>query len=90
MDTQGPMTISIPPHLAAQMQQAVAAGYFESADEIIAQAMANWAFLYAFEQKNDTLRAEIAAGCDDLAQGRVSDFDPKKFKAEARKKFLSE
>jgi Arc/MetJ-type ribon-helix-helix transcriptional regulator len=88
MDNQNPMTVSIPPYLAAQMQQAVADGYCESVDEIVTQSIADRMFLYQCERTGDAeLRAKIAEGEADIAAGRVVPFELSTFLSEVRKKF---
>ena len=68
------MTISLAPELEGFINQKVASGLYNSASEVIREALRLLQEQDALQRmRNEELRREIQKGLDDLAQGRVRD-----------------
>lgn len=63
------MTVTLTPEQERIVNAQLATGQFASRDEVIQAA------LLQFEQQYANLKADIAAGMDDIAHGRVAPLD---------------
>ncbi len=76
------MNVSLTPTLEELVQQKVATGLYNSASEVIREALR---LLEERDQLREmrlgTLRKEIAVGLDQLAQDRVSEYDDRSLNA---------
>jgi antitoxin ParD1/3/4 len=80
------MTITMPTDLAAVIKAAVDGGDYASTSEVVREALREWKLRRAVQsQELAALKADIDKGLDDIAAGRVTDFDPKKIIARGRK-----
>lgn len=71
------LTITLPAPLAADIKNAIEGGEYASASEVIREALRDWRTKRALQlQELAALKADIAKGLDDVAAGRVHDFDP--------------
>jgi len=76
MNTMERITITLTPEMAQAVRGAVEAGEYASTSEIIREALRDWRHKRALqEQEFADLRAKIQEGLDDIAAGRVHDFD---------------
>jgi antitoxin ParD1/3/4 len=66
------MSISLSPELERQITERVASGEYDSADEVVRQAMQLLSQRDEQEASNLVLRAKIQEGIDDLENGRHS------------------
>ena len=79
MNTMERITITLTPEMAQAVRDAVEAGEYASSSEIIREALRDWRHKRALqEQELADLRAKIQEGLDDIAAGRVHDFDPER------------
>ena len=76
MNTMERITITLTPEMAQAVRGAVEAGEYASSSEIIREALRDWRHKRALqEQELADLRTKIQEGLDDIAAGRVHDFD---------------
>ena len=76
MNTMERITITLTPEMAQAVRGAVEAGEYASTSEIIREALRDWRHKRALqEQEFADLRAKVQEGLDDIAAGRVHDFD---------------
>ena len=81
------LTVTLTVELAAAVRAAVKAGEYASASEILREALRDWQHKRRLRQQElDRLRADIAVALDDLAAGRVRDFDAERIIAKGRKR----
>ena len=86
MPNHGRLTITLPTELAGLVRNAVADGDYASASEVIREAIRDWKLKRALQlQELTVLKADIAAGLADVAEGRIQNFDPEKLIARGRK-----
>lgn len=70
------LTISLTDEIATMIREAVEAGDYASADDVVRSALQDWTTRRARSHQADvTLEADIAIGLADVAAGRVMDFD---------------
>lgn len=70
------ITVTITAEMARVVKSAVSAGDYATSSEIIREALRDWRHKRTLRAQQLTeLRADIAEGLDDIAAGRVSDFD---------------
>ena len=70
------MNVSISPQLEEWIQEKVQSGYYQTASEVIREALRLLREKEQFREiKIEELRKRIAAGIDDLENGRFRDFD---------------
>ena len=70
------MNVSISPQLEEWIQEKVQSGYYQTASEVIREALRLLREKEQFREiKIEELRKRIAAGIDDLENGRFTDFD---------------
>ena len=68
------MSISLAPELEGFINQKIASGLYNSANEVIREALRLLQEQDALQRmRNDELRREVQKGLDDIAQGRVRD-----------------
>jgi antitoxin ParD1/3/4 len=76
MNTMERITITLTPEMAQAVRGAVEAGEYASSSEIIREALRDWRHKRALQERElADLRAKVQEGLDDVAAGRVSDFD---------------
>ncbi len=70
------LTITLPSDMADLVRSAVATGDYASASEVVREALRDWATKRASQlQELAALRADIASGLADMAEGRVRELD---------------
>ena len=70
------ITVTVTAEMARAVKSAVAGGDYATSSEIIREALRDWRHKRTLRaQQLAELRADIAEGLDDIAAGRVSDFD---------------
>jgi antitoxin ParD1/3/4 len=70
------ITITLTAEMARAVRGAVEAGEYASSSEIIREALRDWRHKRALQERElADLRAKVQEGLDDIAPGRVSDFD---------------
>ncbi len=70
------ITVTVTAEMARDVRGAVNAGDYASSSEIIREALRDWRHKRTLRaQQLAELRADIAEGLDDIAAGRVRDFD---------------
>jgi antitoxin ParD1/3/4 len=70
------LTITLPSEMATIVKNAVEGGDYASSSEVVREALRDWKHKRALQLKELTsLKAYINKGLDDLAEGRVKDFD---------------
>jgi antitoxin ParD1/3/4 len=79
------MNVSLPPELEARVRQRVESGMYDSASEVIREALR---LFEAYEQvktaKLDSLRQDIAKGLNDVKNGRAKEVDFESLKQQGR------
>jgi antitoxin ParD1/3/4 len=79
------MNVSLTHQLESYVQQKVATGMYNSASEVIREALRLMAEKDAEQSlKLATLRADIQQGLDSVAAGQAGVFDPEQIKVRAR------
>jgi antitoxin ParD1/3/4 len=79
------MTITLPPDMAGAVKGAVETGDYASASEVIREALRDWKIKRALQlQELEALRSDIDKGLNDVAEGRLTDFDKEKIIARGR------
>ena len=69
------ITVTMPTDMAAEIKGAVDSGY-ASTSEVVREALRDWRTKRAVQlQELTALKADIDQGLEDLAAGRVQDFD---------------
>ena len=80
-------TVTLTEELAEAVRAAVRSGDYASATEVVREALRDWQYKRGLRQQElDRLRADIDVGLDDLAAGRVRDFDAERIIAKGRKR----
>jgi antitoxin ParD1/3/4 len=70
------ITITLPSDMAEVVRGAVDGGEYASTSEVVREALRDWKMKRALQfQELAALKADIDKGLDDLAKGRVKDFD---------------
>jgi antitoxin ParD1/3/4 len=70
------VTVTLPAEMAATVKNAVEAGDYASASEVIRAALRDWKIKRALQMEElAALKADIDAGLADVAAGRVKKFD---------------
>ena len=83
------ITIALPHDMAAVVKAAVDTGDYASTSEVIRAALRDWKVRRALQlQELTQLKADIQKGLEDVAAGRVKDFDKDKI-VERGKKLLA-
>jgi antitoxin ParD1/3/4 len=80
------MTITLPSDMAAVVKGAVEGGDYASSSEVVREALRDWKMKRALQlQELTALKADIDRGLNDLAEGRVRDFDSTRIIERGRK-----
>jgi len=80
------MTITLPAEMAAVIRSAVDGGDYASGSEVVREALRDWKSKRALQlQELTALKADIERGLNDLAEGRVQDFDAARIIERGRK-----
>jgi antitoxin ParD1/3/4 len=83
------LTITLPSEMAAIVKGAVEGGDYASSSEVVREALRDWKMKRALQvQELASLKADIDKGLNDLAEGRVKDFDANRI-IERGKKLLA-
>lgn len=79
MSTIERITVTLTSELAEAVKNAVNDGDYASSSEIVREALRDWRHKRAMQaRERNALRAEVARGDADIAEGRVQDFDPER------------
>lgn len=80
------LTVTMPPELAAIIQQAVATGDYASTSEVVREAVRDWKAKRTLQlEQLAALKNDIDKGLADVAAGRVSEFNPNEVIARGKK-----
>ncbi len=80
------MTITLPSDMAAVVKGAVEGGDYASSSEVVREALRDWKMKRALQlQELASLKADIDRGLNDVAEGRVQDFDSTRIIERGRK-----
>lgn len=80
------MTITLPSNMAAVVKGAVEGGDYASSSEVVREALRDWKMKRALQlQELAALKADIDRGLNDLAEGRVREFDSTRIIERGRK-----
>ena len=80
------MNVSLTPQLERFVQQKVRKGAYQTASEVVREALRGMAERESRRALElDLLRQEINIGLDDVRSGRVTDLNTKRLKSEARR-----
>jgi antitoxin ParD1/3/4 len=70
------LTVTLPSEMAAVIKGAVVGGDYASSSEVVREALRDWKTKRALHLHDlAALKADIDKGLNDLAEGRVKDFD---------------
>jgi antitoxin ParD1/3/4 len=79
------LTITLPSEMAALVRGAVEGGDYASSSEVVREALRDWKMKRAMQsQELAKLKADIDKGLTDLAEGRITEFDPGRIIARGR------
>jgi antitoxin ParD1/3/4 len=80
------MTVTLPAEMAAAVKSAVEVGDYASTSEVVRAALRDWKMKRALQiEELAALKADIDAGLEDVAAGRVKDFDATRIAERGRK-----
>jgi antitoxin ParD1/3/4 len=80
------LTITLPADMAGLVKGAVGDGDYASTSEVVREALRDWRLKRELRLGQlAELKAEIARGLADVAEGRLADFDPGRIIARGRK-----
>jgi antitoxin ParD1/3/4 len=80
------LTITLPADMAGVVKGAVNDGDYASSSEVIREALRDWKLKRELRLGQlAELKADIARGLADVADGRLADFDPERIIARGRK-----
>jgi antitoxin ParD1/3/4 len=80
------LTVTLPADLAAVLREAVNAGDYASTSEAVREAVRDWRMKRLLQiQELAVLKAEVEKGPEDVAAGRVRDFDPSRIVERGRR-----
>jgi antitoxin ParD1/3/4 len=80
------MTVTLPAEMAAEVKSAVEVGDYASTSEVVRAALRDWKMKRALQiEELAALKADIDAGLEDVAAGRVKDFDATRIAERGRK-----
>jgi antitoxin ParD1/3/4 len=81
------LTITLTTEQAHAVRGVVAAGVYASSSEVIREALRDWQHKRQIQERQSAeLRADVQKGIDDIAAGRVQDFDAERIIERGRKK----
>jgi len=70
------MTITLPADMATIVKRAVEGGDYASSSEVVREALRDWKMKRALQMNElASLKSDIDRGLNDVAEGRVQDFD---------------
>lgn len=79
------MTVTVTAEMARAVRGAVEAGDYASSSEIVREALRDWRAKRGVQtQAFEEMRAFIAEGLRDIAEGHVTDFDAREIKRRGR------
>ncbi|MBV6304431.1 type II toxin-antitoxin system ParD family antitoxin [Candidimonas humi] len=80
------LTVTMPAEMAATLKRAVDSGEYASASEVIREALRDWSFKRQLRlEELAALKQDIDKGLDDVAAGRVREFDVERIADRGRK-----
>jgi len=80
------LTITLPSEMAAVVKGAVETGDYASSSEVIREALRDWKMKRALQGRElAALQADIDKGLNDVAEGRVGEFDAARIIERGRK-----
>jgi antitoxin ParD1/3/4 len=80
------LTVTLPADLAAVLRDAVSGGDYASTSEAVREAVRDWRMKRLLQmQELAALKADIDKGLEDVAAGRVKEFDPTTIMERGRK-----
>ena len=80
------VTITLPADMAATVRGAVETGDYASTSEVVRDALRDWKLKRSVQlHELSALKADIERGLEDVAAGRVQDFDADRIVARGRK-----
>lgn len=80
------MTITMPADMAAVIKSAVENGDYASTSEVVREALRDWKRKRGTQQQElESLKADIERGLQDIAAGRVNDYDKARIIERGRK-----
>lgn len=80
------MTVSLPPRLADFVEQQIKSGRYDSAEDVVAGALARLQTEQEFSgEELRELRAELATGLEQAARGESEDWDINEIREEGRR-----
>jgi len=84
------LTITLPTKMVADVRGAVVGGEYASTSEVIREALRDWKAKRALQlHELAALKADIDKGLEDVAAGRVQDFDAQRIIERGRKLLAS-
>jgi antitoxin ParD1/3/4 len=83
------MNVSLTPELEEMIDAKVRSGMYQSASEVVREALRALVEREARQAKFDELKREIQLGIDDIEAGRVTEFDAEDTKARGRQRLLA-
>jgi antitoxin ParD1/3/4 len=80
------MTITLPADMATIVKRAVEGGDYASSSEVVREALRDWKMKRALQMNElASLKSDIDRGLNDVAEGRVQDFDATRIIERGRK-----
>ena len=80
------MTITLPADMATIVKGAVEGGDYASSSEVVREALRDWKMKRALQMNElASLKSDIDRGLNDVAEGRVQDFDATRIIERGRK-----
>ena len=80
------MTITLPADMATIVKRAVEGGDYASSSEVVREALRDWKMKRALQMSElASLKSDIDRGLNDVAEGRVQDFDATRIIERGRK-----
>jgi antitoxin ParD1/3/4 len=80
------MTITLPADMATIVKRAVEGGDYASSSEVVREALRDWKMKRALQMNElASLKSDIDRGLNDVAEGRVQDFDAMRIIERGRK-----
>jgi antitoxin ParD1/3/4 len=80
------MTITLPADMATIVKRAVEGGDYASSSEVVREALRDWKMKRALQiNELASLKSDIDRGLNDVAEGRVQDFDATRIIERGRK-----
>jgi len=84
------LTITLPSDMTAVVRDAVKGGDYASTSEVVREALRDWKMKRALQlHELASLKADIDKGLNDVAEGRVKDFDAGRIIERGRKLLAS-